>query len=256
MRVLLIDDEPAIIRGLKDIIAWEQYGYTVVASALNGAGALAILEERPIDLVIMDIRMPGMTGIELLKVIRERAYPVKVIISSAYDEFEYAKKCLLLGIENYLLKPIDQRELVQTLQIIRDKADLRKSPFGTMEEAQALVKAIDISGLENQTSHPIARKLIDHVNNHYHEEMSLKTLAHQFHISPKYAGQLFHQNVGMSFSEYLCDIRIRRAKELLTETTLRSFVIAKQVGFSNANYFSNVFKKQVGMYPSKYRELG
>lgn len=114
-KVLLVDDEPFIIDGLKQIIDWEEYGMEICGTAANGLEASHRLETNPADILITDIRMPKMNGLELIRHLKSRNSATRFIILSGYDDFEYLKESIQLGIENYLLKPVNQEELLATL---------------------------------------------------------------------------------------------------------------------------------------------
>ncbi|MCM3749624.1 response regulator transcription factor [Paenibacillus pasadenensis] len=114
-RVLLVDDEPFIVEGLQDAIDWSAYELEVAGTAGSGKAALELLAQRPADLLVTDITMPGMTGLELIREARKLLPDLKVIILSGYNEFDYLKEGMSLGIENYLLKPVNFQELRSTL---------------------------------------------------------------------------------------------------------------------------------------------
>lgn len=120
-KVLLVDDEPLITRGLQALIDWEDYGFEVMHVLENGQDALAYMEEHPIDLLVTDIVMPKMTGLELIEQAKKRQPTLKCIILSGYEEFNYIKKGIGLGIENYLIKPVDEVELEQTIEATSEK---------------------------------------------------------------------------------------------------------------------------------------
>lgn len=125
-KVYLVDDEPFIIEGLYDIIDWENLGLEIIGHADNGLRALEALKQLPVDILITDISMPTMNGLELIRAVRNsdanaHLNELKIIILSGYDEFEYLKEGMKLGIENYLLKPIDVQEFQETLITMIDK---------------------------------------------------------------------------------------------------------------------------------------
>ncbi|WP_308638290.1 response regulator transcription factor [Paenibacillus silvisoli] len=122
-RVFIVDDEPFIIEGLYDIVDWAGYGLEIVGNAGNGRAALELLKHTPADLLITDISMPLMDGLELIRGARELKPELKVIVLSGYDEFAYLKEGMRLGIENYLLKPINLEELKSTLASTVNKLD-------------------------------------------------------------------------------------------------------------------------------------
>jgi two-component system, response regulator YesN len=122
-KVLIVDDEPHILKGLKSIVNWEEYGMEIVAEAIDGAEALDIIRKSKIHIVLTDIRMQRMTGIELLENLRRENSEVKAIILSGYDDFQYVREAVKLGVENYLLKPVNRDELSSTLLNLVDKIE-------------------------------------------------------------------------------------------------------------------------------------
>jgi two-component system response regulator YesN len=506
-KVLLADDEPVILKGLARLINWEDYGLEISGFASNGEQAWKIVSESKPDILITDIRMPRMDGLELLRKISDEALNIKTIVISGYDDFSYVKKALGYGIENYLLKPINEEELSSTILNAVDKLDsennqkqilqygidtlldniinrwlsggidpeelknraeflaidieapfyllvlikfetgdnadpvnpyeIRKylrakwgiagpvyitfnldnefvillpfhqepdiqslhrkledlfrnttftdglkwnsfigypctDPFKLKENYRelkrlqvwlpflpsgyivdkegdavpAVLKGIDFSGLDHfwedmrpdicfekldgffspiktlafgagqlralflelvlriigtagrkfrreyrpktgvfnnierysvdglheyfrdvvqayidfyvermSSANSTVKKMCEYVKENYRDEVSLKTMSRQFNMSASYLGQLFKQETGLLFTDYLCDIRIEKAKSLLEKGIHKQYSIAEMVGFKNPNYFANVFKKKTGVYPSKYKTL-
>lgn len=115
-RVLIADDEPYIIDGLKKLFDWEKHDLQIYAVAANGSEALQIIKKERIDILITDIRMPEVSGLDLIRHIAEKGLNIKCIILSGYDDFKYVKEAAKLGIEDYLLKPVDYNELILTLK--------------------------------------------------------------------------------------------------------------------------------------------
>ena len=102
---------------------------------------------------------------------------------------------------------------------------------------------------------PVVAAVVEYVQKHYDEELSLKILAQKYKVNAAYLGQLFKHETGELFSAYLCRIRIENAKVLLRETSMKANEISERTGFTNTNYFSNTFKKMTGIYPSEYRTM-
>ncbi|WNS44087.1 response regulator transcription factor [Paenibacillus sp. MMS20-IR301] len=125
-KVFIVDDEPFILSGLQDILDWELLGLTITGQAENGQEALEQLREAPADILITDISMPVMTGLELIRAAQEFNPEMKAVVLSGYDEFKYVKEGLSLGIENYLLKPINLEEFHSTLETIVEKLDVSR----------------------------------------------------------------------------------------------------------------------------------
>lgn len=117
MKVLLVDDEQFIRQGLRQLADWENYGCQIIAEAENGMDAIRILEEQDIDLIFVDIKMPGMTGMELISYVQRNLYrQVRFVILTGYAEFEYARKALQMNVIDYMLKPVQKEELIRTLK--------------------------------------------------------------------------------------------------------------------------------------------
>lgn len=134
--VFLVDDEPFIIEGMRALVPWEDYGLKVVGEASNGSEAIKKLETCHVDILLTDIMMPIMDGLELISTLKERHPNTKYIVLSGYEEFEYVKKGMKLGIENYLLKPVNEQELISTLENSIEK--LEKSTNN--EEAYTILR--------------------------------------------------------------------------------------------------------------------
>lgn len=114
--IIIIDDEPTILQGVCSAVAWAEYGFETVISANSAAEALALMEKYHFDIMITDICMPNKSGLELIKETRQRYPEMHSIILTAYSEFDYVLEALHLGVDNYLLKPINPQELISTIQ--------------------------------------------------------------------------------------------------------------------------------------------
>lgn len=138
LKVHIVEDEPYIRMELMEIIDWESYGFTIVGKSKNGKEALKSLEESSVDLIITDIEMPHMNGIEFLKNIRERGWDVEVIFFTGFSEFQYAREGAKLNIVDYLLKPIDTNQLIDVLNRVKSKV-LEKQIKGNKSYNKELV---------------------------------------------------------------------------------------------------------------------
>jgi len=131
-KVLLADDEPIITKGLSAILDWEDYGFEIVHTAESGEEALSYIKQHPIDILITDILMGEMSGLDLIQEVKSVRPEVKNIVLTGYQEFEFIKRGLLLGVENYLVKPVDEEELLTTIQAVGRK--LRANLAGSRPE--------------------------------------------------------------------------------------------------------------------------
>ncbi|UQZ33384.1 DNA-binding response regulator [Paenibacillus sp. PK3_47] len=119
IKVVIVDDEPKLRQGLQTLIPWESLGFTVIAAAGNGRDALKIIGEEAPELVIADIRMPVMDGLQLIQQLRSAGHRMHCIILSGYADFEYAKQAIKYGVEGYLVKPVNVTEMSATLKQVR-----------------------------------------------------------------------------------------------------------------------------------------
>ncbi|MFC5649095.1 response regulator [Paenibacillus solisilvae] len=146
-KVLITDDEPTIREGLRTLIDWEHYGYQVVDTAANGKDALIKYDLYKPDLMIVDIRMPGMSGLELIEKLRQDYHEPHVLILSGYADFDYAKKAIKLNIDGYLLKPVDEDELIDYLlrlqaQLNRESEAKRRALEMEEKSREAVIQSI------------------------------------------------------------------------------------------------------------------
>ena len=125
--VLLVEDEVAIREGIRDIISWAELGFHFSGEAKNGVEALELVNRLKPDLMITDIRMPLMDGLELIEKVRQENHEIKIVVLSGFDEFSYAQKTLRLEVRDYLLKPVSPSEITELLKRIKNELDTRKS---------------------------------------------------------------------------------------------------------------------------------
>jgi two-component system response regulator YesN len=142
-KVLLVDDEAHITRNLEKVIPWEMLGLTVAGTAKNGVEALGLMEQQSIDLLLCDIRMPVMDGLELVRHIREKGMPCDIIMLSGYQDFAYTRSAIQFGVNDYVLKPIPYDEL--TGVIARVMSSQRSKQKQWQEEKQKLGRMIDLA---------------------------------------------------------------------------------------------------------------
>ncbi|MED1945548.1 MULTISPECIES: response regulator [Brevibacillus] len=244
-KVLLVEDERMIREGLKTLIEKGTSGFVVMAEAENGKDALHYLRTEMPDLIVTDIRMREVDGLALIGKIREMYEELPIVIISGYGDFHYAQKALKYKVSDYLLKPIDRLELVSTLAKIRQGLDRKK-------KVQEEENTVDGSHREERQS---IRKIKAFIHDHLDGDLRLQMLAECVHLNPIYLSQLFKTETGENVSDYITQVRMNRAKQLLHETSLKVYDIARLVGYQSAKHFMLVFKKEVGMTPGSYRDL-
>lgn len=136
-KVLLVDDEPFIREGLRAIIDWEKFGFSVAGDAAGAAEALAKHGQTSPGLMVVDIKMPGMNGLQLIEEIRKKDAECRFIILSGYGEFEYAKQAIANGVSGYILKPVDEQELVSLVGRVKEELEGQEAAERAGRQAQA-----------------------------------------------------------------------------------------------------------------------
>lgn len=345
--VLIADDERMVRMNLRTLIERDSEGFRVVSEARDGEQALKECLEHEPDLIITDIRMPGIEGLELIRRLSERNIKAEFLVVSGYSDFQYAQKALRYGVADYLLKPIDPdyfhsvmgklsariRSKSEKRKVSKDwvwtwkvhAEDMAKALWSLNEEQmqselewihsmlpageepvdretsdrfdyyllvlEAALEEMNGSSLpmpemkpleEWQTSSSMAeatdriisrlaayirssrnwwsynrlmKKACEYIEQHYTDsELSLKDTAEHFELSPNYFGNLFKKESGMSFNQYLMQLRLEKAKEYLQDPMTRLYEIGEKVGFKDYAYFSRAFKKHTGISPSEFRK--
>lgn len=237
-RVLLADDETAILEGYKLLFDWEKYQCEVVGTAMNGQEAVEKARELQPDIVIMDINLPKINGLEAIRGIQETAkkeHPIYTIVVTGYDEFSYCREALRLRVSDFLLKPIDF------------------DAFG--EVIEGIVKKVMENPNRQVVLSETLKKVVDYVNeNLSNEDMRLTLLAENMNMNPNYISQLFKKELGYGYHAYLNQARVEKAKKYLRQTNEPITVVAELVGFSDYRIFTKIFKGIVGVTPSQFRK--
>ena len=130
VKVFLVEDESIIRRGIRDNIAWESHGFEFVGEAGDGEYAYPLLLNTKPDILITDIKMPFMDGLELSRLVKKSLPKTRIIILSGYNEFEYAKEAIKIGISDYLLKPVTSVSLLDTLKHVADEIREEQEKIG------------------------------------------------------------------------------------------------------------------------------
>ncbi len=239
-RIMLVEDEPEIRKGLRVLIEQVIGGFQIALEAENGIIALEQLRTSEVDLIITDIRMPVMSGIDFIKKLRGSYPDVAVIVISGYEEFSYAKEAMRYDVADYLLKPISRTELAQYLHSLKERLDKEK-------RGNQMSQSDD----EDQTIRLVKQFVLTRLD----QDVSLQYVAEQVYLNPQYLSALFKTKTGGNYSDYVTACRMDKAKKLLVESKLKIYEIAHLCGYSNANHFMGVFRQVCGYKPSEYRNI-
>ena len=253
-KVAIIDDEPIIVRGLCQSVAWEKYGCEVVGTAGNGLEGRALIQEKQPDMIFLDICMPEMDGLTMVAALKSQYGDMQITILTGFRDFEYAKTALNLGVVRFLLKPSNMDEIEEAIRhMISNVERLRRREEGMTEEPSA--EGEEVKDHEEIANNFIVRNAIAYMEEHYQEKLLLSEVAEKVYVSQWHLSKLLNRENGQNFSEILNGIRIKKAEELLKDPALRISDIAEAVGFLEVAHFSRVFKKITGMSPGDYRNL-
>lgn len=236
--VLIVDDEIMIREGFKRLFDWKEHGCQVVGEAVDGMEALGKIDLLCPDIVIMDINIPVMNGLQVIQKARIKHPQMAFVIVSGYDDFSYCQQALRMHITDYILKPVNYEEFGTCID------NLKISLF---EEKTALK-----ADAEAQEEQPILR-MTRYLQEHLSEEISLTVLAEEFHLSAQYISQLFKSEIGVNFLAYLTNIRMENAKKLLLTTSMSIAEVAGESGYGDYRVFTKTFRKKEGITPSQYR---
>lgn len=238
IRVMVIDDEPTARKLLISTIDWNSLGMEVVGEASNGIEAINVIDDMQPDIAFVDISMPFMNGIDFTKLAIQRYPNLKIIILTAFDDFEYARECIKLPVVEYLLKPIDEEEIVKALK--------------EASEAIATIKSDASEETEGENENVSLTKITTYLKENYTDStINLMSVSLKFGFNSSYLSRKFKQETGKSFVEFLTECRMEKAIELAKDN-MKMFFTASEVGIPDPNYFGRCFKKYTGVSYSEY----
>lgn len=251
-KVVIIDDEPIIVEGLSRVIKWEEYGCRLAGTAYDGLDGVNVIRELKPDIIFSDIAMPGMDGLKMIAAIRVEQPDAMIAILTGYRDFDYAQTAIRLGVCRFLLKPSNLSELEEAVQFM--VAELKKKhPEEAKEEAAQSGDDSEAKDSEGTAGSFIVKNALEYMESHYAEKITLSELADKMYVSQWHLSKLLNKHTKKSFSELLNEIRVKEAKQLLKDPSLRVGDVAEMVGFLDIAHFSRVFKKCTEMSANEYR---
>lgn len=241
-RVIIADDEETIRNGLENLINSYDINLTVIKKCKDGKESIEAIEKYKPEIIIMDINMPHINGLDVIDKVKDISPYSKIIIISGYDKFEYAQKAIELGVFNYLLKPIDIIKFKDILIEAKKSYSERLWEINQLNEDEIKSNSIDdcISFIQK---------------NYSNSELSLNLVAEHFFVSTSYLSKTIKNKTGHNFTDYLNKLRINRSIELLkSEKNYTIKEISDMVGYNSQHYFSRAFKNYTGKSPVQYKK--
>jgi two-component system response regulator YesN len=259
-KLLIVDDESLTRLYMRQNISSLDEKWEVSGEASDGIEALEFLSRSKVDLVMTDIKMPVMDGLELCSIIHHDYPGQQVIILSGYDEFSYAQQAIRYDVDDYLLKPLIEEELLAALGKVSSRIENEKCREQTFS-----VKALEndplTQGHTNEQNHTSEQNITDLARNficsHYFEPISLVQIAEHIGVSSNYLSCIFHKQVGESYIKFLTRVRMEQAAKLLSQKPqVKISDISDKIGYVSVKHFLHVFKQYFNSTPGEYRSKG
>jgi len=232
--VIVVDDEIDTLEMFNESISWEEYDCNLIKTFSGGAAALKYLKEHNVDILITDIKLGEISGIDIARYCYDNQLGTKIIFMSAYADFEYAQYAIEYQIIAYIVKPLSYNAIVDSIR-----------------------KAVNIIKNSNTTNEKSESKYItqikDYIRLNYKKQLTIQQIANELHLSSAYIGQIFIQSEGEKIADYITKVRINKAKKiLLSDRDVKMNKVASQCGFETTSYFYKKFKQLEGITPYEF----
>lgn len=236
-KVMIADDENYMLEAMENLIDWKKMECQLVYKAKNGQVLLEQVKKNPPDIIITDIKMPLVSGIEVAQYVYEHMLPTKVIILSAYADFQYAQEAIKYDVCGYIIKT----SVIEMLPGMIQKAVGKLSvPLSDGEKEN-----------EERYSDDILGRLQKYIAEHYMDKLNLTQISQEIHANGSYLSRLYKTKTGQNLFDVINKMKLEKAKEYMSQGK-RIYEIAQMVGFDDVSYFSRVFRKHEGCSPREY----
>lgn len=259
LKVIVLEDEPMVRRELVLLTPWDDLGIIFSGEASNGIEGLVLAEKVRPDIVVTDIRMPGMDGLGFITELGSRFFASGIavpefIILSGFSEFEYARSAIRLGVSEYLLKPVSDDDLRAALIRAKDRILFKSERNRTVKTLFAEYGTGEGTGDGKPPADGYVEATVRILKDRYIQGVTIEDVAAEIGLSAGHLSRLFKQETGYTFVDYLMHVRVKRAAELLRDPTVKIYEVADLVGYSDARYFAQVFRKLTGLTPKEFRD--
>ena len=246
--LLIVDDEPVIRRGIKSLAILSEIGINKIFEAGNAEICLEITDKEQIDIIMLDINMPNTDGLTLAKMLKEKNKNFAIIMVTGYDYFEYMQTAIRLGVDDYLLKPVNKTDIELVLKRMIDKIEKIRLENRLLE---LNVTSESIPSGDNSSFKTVREYMNEHL---FDSDLSLGYMAENLGFNSSYLSGIIKQIYGIPFQEYVALKRMEQAKILCLSTDMKNYEIAEEIGYEDVNYFTNRFKKTFGITPKQFKQ--
>ncbi|MEG2380367.1 MAG: response regulator [Oscillospiraceae bacterium] len=244
-KLLICDDENYILEALENNIKWKKYDVDVVKTAINGQIALNQFKIEHYDIVILDIKMPIMSGMEVAREIRKIDKKTQIIFLTSLSDFDYARKAITVGACAYILKPFVKDDIIAALKVAIENLSSGIA-FVTEDE-----KRLEDNSSEGNS---IVKRVNDYIENNIQKKLSIKVISDTLGYSTNYLGQLYKKHTGIFLNEYIVKVKMGKAVKLLEVHQNSVGDIAEALGYGDIAYFIKQFREFYGVTPKVYRD--
>lgn len=242
-RLIVADDERIVLNGIVNTIPWDELGVQVVATAENGKDLYEKCIRYLPDILLVDIRMPEEDGLTVIGKLKPLFPDCQFIIVTAYEDFNYAKKAIELGVLGYITKPVLRNEVMENV----------RSAVGKLQE----IRKESRSGNEKMRTggaDSLIDRIIRYMQSHIDSDFTLMDVADYVQMNSAYLSRYFREKTGTSFIDEVKRMKVERAQYLLRSTNMKLYEISDQLGYKSVQYFSKLFKEATGATPIEYRQ--
>ncbi|WP_158602322.1 response regulator transcription factor [Cohnella endophytica] len=262
-KLLIAEDVKTVRDTLVRSIPWETLGITLLGAVPNGKEALDRLEDEDADLLLTDIGMPKMNGLELIEAIQVRRPDIRCIILSGLNEFEHARKAIKLQVLDYVLKPIDPAEIETvvsraTATISKEREERRERAIAEQVSKDKLPHLSEMLLPGEMSGNLKKKKLVEQAIRYVKDrfmsrDLALSDVATAVGLSEKYMNLLVKDVTGTTINHLIIRLRMEEAARLLLDPGNRIYEICDRIGYADQDHFRESFKKQYGLTPTEYR---
>jgi two-component system response regulator YesN len=246
--VVFVEDEAIVREEIVASVRWEMLGLNLVGTAADGLEGEELIKRLEPDIVITDIRLPAQSGLEMLA-----NCPVNhAIILTGHTDFSYMKQAIRLGVFDYLLKPVDDEELEETLSELIKKIQEEESDFETLR-TRAATKG-ELIPLPKNVGNHVIDATIGYIGANYANPVGLQEAAAYLELSESHLSRLFKEVTGLNFLQYLNAWRVNKSVLLMEDPKKNIAEIALACGFPTPGYFAKIFKRFTGKTPTQFRD--